>query len=92
MWGRAFANVLLRSAEGLLFQTIKISVIDVDQLLEPALGEGLWLVVVLLCHMLRSSDWLYVYSVVKMQFCLCLLAPPPKMKCLTKRLQAKSHL
>lgn len=42
-------------------QTIKISVIDMDQLHEPRLGEGFWLVVMLLRHMLRSSDWLYVY-------------------------------
>lgn len=32
----------MRSAEGPLLQTIKITLIDVDRLLEPALEEGLW--------------------------------------------------
>lgn len=35
-------NDSVRSTEGLRFQTIKISVADVDRLLEPVLGQGIW--------------------------------------------------
>lgn len=41
MWGRALGDDLLRSAKGPLFETIKITVIDVGRLVEPALCEGL---------------------------------------------------
>lgn len=62
----------LKSAKGPLFQTIKITVIDVDQLLEPtgvptppndifagySVDSGL--VATLLRHTLCSCDWFYV--------------------------------
>lgn len=83
----------LKSTEGPLFQMIKIAVIDVDQLLEPKLSEGLWdqrhrtpslllslLILSWLSYCLCHMLHSSDWSCVQRQFCVHPLRLNPKMK------------